>query len=462
MKVTSPVTGEVIADIADDSPAEVAAAVSSAARAYADLQQIPLFERCDRLRLTADALEGHREELVQNLSLEHGKTLAQAGEELDGAAHGLRMTAEYARRLEGKTIPVGDPAKRAFTRREPLGVVGVITPWNFPLAIPVEYVSPALAVGNTVVWKAAESTPLSTAAIRTAFAEAGWPEGALVSLTGGPATGAALARSPGLAAICFTGSAEVGAEIAALGGLRRQILELGGNGPTIVFADADLEAAAACIAAGSFYSSGQTCTATERILVERAAEKAFIDALIARTEAERLGSPFDPETTIGPLHLDQTAEKVKQHIQDAVAKGARAFGDGGPIGGFPTTRYFQPTVLSEVTPAMRIFTEETFGPVAPITSFNGEDEAAELASLGGWGLAGAVFTRDIGRAFTVAEWLRVGHVVVNDTSDYWEMHLPFGGAPGTKSGIGRVGGEHALEQLSVVKSMVVHVGRTGP
>jgi acyl-CoA reductase-like NAD-dependent aldehyde dehydrogenase len=462
MKVTSPVTGEVIAEIADDGPAEVAAAVSSAGRAFTDLQQIPLFERCDRLRLTADALEGRRDEYVRNLSLEHGKTLAQAGEELDGAAHGLRMTAEYARRLEGRTIPVGDPAKRAFTRREPLGVVGVITPWNFPLAIPVEYIAPALAVGNTVVWKAAESTPLSTAAIRTAFAAAGWPEGALVSLTGGPATGAALVRSSGLAAACFTGSAEVGAEIAALGGLRRQILELGGNGPTIVFADADLEAAAACIASGSYYSSGQTCTATERILVERNAKNAFLDALVARTEAERLGSPFEQETTIGPLHLEQTAEKVREHIQDAVAKGARGFGNGGPMGGFPTTRYFQPTVLSEVTPAMRIFTEETFGPVAPITSFHGEDEAARLASLGGWGLAGAVFTRDIGRAFAVAEWLRVGHVVVNDTSDYWEMHLPFGGAPVTKSGIGRVGGEYALEQLSAVKSMIVHIGRTGP
>jgi acyl-CoA reductase-like NAD-dependent aldehyde dehydrogenase len=337
------------------------------------------------------------------------------------------MTAEYARRLEGSTIPVGDPAKRAFTRREPLGVVGVITPWNFPLAIPVEYIAPALAAGNTVVWKGAESTPLSTAALRTAFDEAGWPEAALVSLTGGPATGAALVRSSGLSAVCFTGSAEVGAEIAAEGGLRRLILELGGNGPTIVFADADLAAAADRIAAGSYYASGQTCTATERILVEQGASHAFLDALIARTEAERLGDPFDDKTTIGPLHLDQTAEKVKAHIDDAVTKGARAFGDGGPVGGFRTRRYFQPTVLADVTPGMRIFTEETFGPVAPITPFRSEREAAERAALGGWGLAGAVFTRDIERAFAVAEWLRVGHVVVNDTSDYWEMHLPFGG-----------------------------------
>jgi succinate-semialdehyde dehydrogenase/glutarate-semialdehyde dehydrogenase len=462
MLIVSPVTGEIIAEVADDGPAKVAEAIAKAARTFADLQEIPLFERCDRLRRTADALEHRREQLVRNLSLEHGKTLIQAGEELDAAAHGLRMTAEYARRLEGSTIPVGDPAKRVFTRREPLGVVGVITPWNFPLAIPVEYIAPALAAGNTVVWKGAESTPLSSAALRAAFDEAGWPEGALVSLVGGPATGAALVRSSGLSAMCFTGSAEVGAEIAAEGGLRRLVLELGGNGPTIVFADADLEAAAGRIAAGSYYASGQTCTATERILVERSASQAFLDALVARTEAEQLGDPFDDKTTIGPIHLDQTAEKVKAHIDDAVTKGARAIGDGGPVEGFPTRRYFQPTVLADVTPAMRIFTEETFGPVAPITAFHSEREAAELAALGSWGLAGAVFTRDIERAFAVAEWLRVGQVVVNDTSDYWEMHLPFGGAPGTRSGIGRVGGAYALEHLSAVKSMIVDVGRPTP
>jgi acyl-CoA reductase-like NAD-dependent aldehyde dehydrogenase len=254
----------------------------------------------------------------------------------------------------------------------------------------------------------------------------------------------------------------VGATIAAQGGMRKLLLELGGNGPTIVFADADLELAAERIAAGSFYASGQTCSATERIFVERPAYEQFLDALVACVERERLGDPFAEGTTVGPLHLDSVTEKVSAHVAAAATGGARILKGGSLADGFPTRRYFEPTVIADVAPEMDVFVDETFGPVAPVTPFGSEREAAQLAEAGGFGLAGAVFTRDLERAFGVSEWLRVGHVVVNDTSDYWEMHLPFGGAPGTRSGIGRLGGRYTLEELSTVKSILIDVGRRTP
>jgi succinate-semialdehyde dehydrogenase/glutarate-semialdehyde dehydrogenase len=460
--VKSPVSGEPVADVAETGKDEIRAAIARARAALPLIRELSLFERVDCLHRTADVLNGQGNDLARDLAFEHGKTLQQAHEEIAAAAYGLRMTAEYARRLDGSVSAVADPAKRALTRRERLGVVAAITPWNFPLAIPIEYMAPALVMGNAVVWKGAETTPLSNRALARAFAESGWPQDALVSISGGPTTGAALVRSTDLQAVCFTGSPEVGASIARVGGLRKLLLELGGNGPTIVFADADLEIAADRIAAGCFYASGQTCSATERILVEQPAYEPFLEALVTRVSHEQLGDPFSPETTVGPLHLDQVVLKVSAHVADAERLGARVLRGGKVADGFPTRHYFEPTVIAEVRPEMRVFAEETFGPVAPVTPFTDEPEAAELARVGGFGLAGAVFTRDLERAFRVSEWMEVGHVVVNDTSDYWEMHLPFGGSPGTRSGIGRVGGRHALEELSVVKSILVDTGPRTP
>jgi succinate-semialdehyde dehydrogenase/glutarate-semialdehyde dehydrogenase len=456
--ITSPGSGELVAEVADDGEEAVAGAIARAKSALPALQGLSLFGRADLLHRTADALVRDADAAARALAFEHGKPLHQAREEVDATASGLRMTAEDARRLEGTFAQVADPAKRALTRREPLGVVGVITPWNFPLAIPIEYLAPALALGNAVVWKPAATTPLSTERLAKAFAEAGWPDGAVSSVSGGAATGVALIRSPDLNAVCFTGSAEAGASIAALGGMRKLLLELGGNGPTIVFADADIDVAVDRIAAGSFYASGQTCSATERVLVEQAVYDEFLDALVARVDQERLGDPFDEDTTVGPLHLDTVVTKVSSHVGEADRSGARVLRGGGLADDYPTRRYYQPTVVADVDPTMRIFAEETFGPVVPVTAFADERSAAKLAEVGGFGLAGAVFTRDLERAFDVSEWLRVGHVVVNDTSDYWEMQLPFGGAPGTRSGIGRVGGRHALEELSVVKSILIDIG----
>jgi succinate-semialdehyde dehydrogenase/glutarate-semialdehyde dehydrogenase len=456
--ITSPGSGELVAEVAEDGEEAVAEAIARAQSALPALQRLTLFERADLLHRTADALARDGDAVASALAFEHGKPVHQAREEVDATASGLRMTAEDARRLEGTFAPAADPAKRALTRREPLGVIGVVTPWNFPLAIPIEYLAPALVLGNAVVWKPAPTTPLSTRFLASAFEEAGWPDGAVGAVSGGAATGAALVRSAELNAVCFTGSAEAGASIAGIGGMRKLLLELGGNGPTIVFGDADIDLAVDRIAAGSFYASGQTCSATERVLVAQAVYEDFLDALVARVDQERLGDPFDEGTTVGPLHLDAVVAKVSSHVDEADRSGARVLRGGELAVDYPTRRYYQPTVVADVDPTMRIFAEETFGPVVPVTPFADEPSAARLAEVGGFGLAGAVFTSDLERAFGVSEWLRVGHVVVNDTSDYWEMQLPFGGAPGTRSGIGRVGGRYALEELSVVKSIVIDIG----
>jgi succinate-semialdehyde dehydrogenase/glutarate-semialdehyde dehydrogenase len=461
MDVLSPVTGDVVGRVTDTPAAEIESAYRRAASAVDELGAMTVWERADLLCATAAALEARRTEALRDHVLEHGKTAAQAEAELDTAINGLRSTAEHARRLDGRIPAVADRGKTVLTQRRSLGVVGAITPWNVPFMVPVEYGAPALAMGNSFLWKPAESVPATSAHMRAAFRDAGWPEGAVEMIEGGPATGAALARHPGLAALCFTGSSEVGNEIGGLGGSRRLILELGGNGPTVVFRDADLEAAADSIVAGSCFLSGQSCAATERVLVEHAVHDELLDALVERTRREHVGDPRVESTTLGPIHLADTASKIGRHVQQARDAGATVLTGGSPLPDAPTDRYWQPTVVSGVTPDMQMFREETFGPIMPVTGFATADEAIGLARVGRYGLSSAVFTQDIDRAFAVADALPASFVVVNDTSNYWEMHLPWGGGPGTSSGTGRLGGEHALHELSTTSTIVLNLSTRG-
>ncbi|MBA3735864.1 MAG: aldehyde dehydrogenase [Actinobacteria bacterium] len=460
LQLHSPVTGEHFAEVKEAGPAAVDNALMAARNATQALRALGAWQRADLLQRTADALLTRRAVAVEEHLLEHGKTRAQAEAEFDVAVGGLRIHAESARRLDGRVTPTADLGKKAITQREPLGVVGAITPWNVPFMVPIEYGAPALAMGNAFVWKPAESVPLTSRHVQAAFDEAGWPDGAITMLEGGPTTGSMLAHQSDLNALCFTGSSEVGQEIAQIGGLRRLILELGGNGPTIVFADADIEAAADRIVAGTCFLSGQSCAATERILVEKDAQDELLDALVERTRREKVGDPRDSNSTLGPIHLDETSKKVERHIEQARSTGGRVLIGGTSLSDAPTNRYWEPAVLSGITPDMTVFTEETFGPVMPVTAFSDEREALDLAVLGGYGLASAVFTRDIERAFRVSDQLPASFVVVNHTSNYWEMQLPWGGGPGTKSGIGRLGGEHALIELSTTKSILIDLTPT--
>jgi acyl-CoA reductase-like NAD-dependent aldehyde dehydrogenase len=266
-----------------------------------------------------------------------------------------------------------------------------------------------------------------------------------------------IVSSPGTDAIAFTGSSETGHAIAKRGAGKSLLLELGGNGPTIVMDDADVAVAAARVARGCYANAGQICTATERILAHRHVHDQFIELLVEESEKVRLGDPFDEATTMGPLNNEPTAGKMDDHLQDALAKGARIVLGGARAEAFPTRLYYQPTVVTDVTKDSLLNLQETFGPVAPVLAFSSDEEALELADASPYGLSGAVFTQNIKRALTMAERLRVGIVNINEASSYWEMHIPAGGASGKSSGIGRTGGRHTLLEMSDLKTITIDI-----
>jgi succinate-semialdehyde dehydrogenase/glutarate-semialdehyde dehydrogenase len=341
--------------------------------------------------------------------------------------------------------------------RKPRGVFAAITPFNFPANIPVEYLGPLIATGNAVVWKPAPTTSAVASVIAECLADGGVPAG-LVNLITGPdlAPAQALVSHPGVDGVCFTGSSVAGAAIARLAAGKTQLMELGGNGPIVVLADADLDLAARMCAAASFWNSGQSCAAAGRILVDRRVRDEFAARLVEQAQAEIVGSPFSASTTMGPVHTAAIGQTMQRHIDDAVSQGAQVLHGGAPLPEHPTDLYWAPTVLVDVPSDAALQREETFGPLAPVTSVEGDaDDMVRAANAGDLGLSAAVFGRDLDRTLSVAGRLRVGQVVINDTSNYWELHMPFGGAPGRKSGSGRLGGKHAAEAVTEIQSITI-------
>ena len=453
----SPATGETFGSVATADAADVDDAVRAAARAWPGWAAESPFERAAWCERVAAAIVARRDELARVLTLDQGKPLAaEAYDEVDELAEYFRMAAADARRRGGAAPPSASAGRRVITARVPLGVVGVISPWNWPYTMGAELFAPALAAGNAVVWVPAPSTSACSAVLAGIIAGAGTPGGVFNFVPGaGPVAGDALAGHPGVAGVGFIGSVATGGLVAARAAGKTQLLELGGNGPMVILDDADLDLAAGAALEAAYLCAGQSCTAGERFLVHAAVRAEFTERVVAAVrERVRLGDPFDPQTTMGPLNNEPTAAKFDRHVAEAVARGAKLCCGGRRAPGFPTALYAEPTVLDGVTTDMEIAAEETFGPVVPIIEVASAAEALELTNSSPFGLTAAVFTGDLERGLAFAEQARAGWVNVNASTNLWESHLPFGGRSGSVSGRGRVGGAFAMDAFTEPKTIL--------
>jgi succinate-semialdehyde dehydrogenase/glutarate-semialdehyde dehydrogenase len=453
----SPATGETIGAVPQGDRDDARLAIGAANRAADGWARTTAFERAAAMHRIADEVEKRRDSLTQTLTLDQGKPVTEARDEVEELVQYWRNAAEDGKRLEGRLPNSISPGKRVLLVRRPRGVVGVITPWNWPYTMPAELIAPALASGNTVVWTPATTTAIAAVALAECVAEADLPRGVFNLVTGpGSVVGDEIARNPGTHGVGFIGSTETGRKVAAAAAGKAAILELGGNGPIVVLDDADLDLAAEATVTACFLCAGQSCTAGERLLVHEDVREEFV-AKLARLVTERivLGDPFAEATTLGPLNNSGVARKMDEHVADALERGATVVSGGTRAGGFPTDLYWQATILDGVPSDSLVAQEETFGPVAPVVSIDSLEQAIELANASPFGLLSAIFTRDLAKGLRFADSVRTGWVNVNESSNYWETHLPFGGRSGSQSGIGRVGGTAPMESFTELQTVVL-------
>jgi aldehyde dehydrogenase (NAD+) len=452
----NPSTGEEICQVAEADAADVNKAVHAARAAFehGPWRKMPASERGRLMNRLADLIEKHADDLARLESLDNGKPVGVA-KAVDVAATVAcyRYFAGWADKVQGKTIPI-DGNYFCYTRHEPVGVVGQIIPWNFPMLMQAWKLAPALATGNTVVMKPAEQTPLSALRIGELIVEAGFPEGVVNLLPGyGLTAGAAIASHMDVDKVAFTGSTEVGhliMEAAAKSNLKRVSLELGGKSPNIVFADVDLDEAVEGAHFGLFFNHGQCCCAGSRVFVEEKIYEQFVEKSGARARKRTVGDPFDPQTEQGPQVDQAQFDKVMGYIDSGRREGANLVCGGERVG--DRGYFIQPTVFSDVQDDMKIAKEEIFGPVMSIIPFKSLDEVVARANRTDYGLAAAVWTRDIQKAHAVANSVRAGTVWVN-CYNILDTRAPFGGFK--QSGIGRELGEYGLQQYTEVKTVIV-------
>ena len=461
MEATSPATGESLGTVPEGTREDAQRAIAAANAARRDWASQSAFARASAMNRVADLIEERRDDLARTLTLDQGKPLhAESYGEVEELVVYWRMAAADATRVAGSMPPSVDPSKRILAYRVPRCVVGVITPWNWPYTMPAELIAPALAAGNAVVWAPAPSTTICAVKLAECIVDAELPAGVFSMVTGpGPVVGDEIASNPGIHGIGFIGSVATGLQVAARAAGKTTLLELGGNGPMVVLDDADVAAAAEASIEASFLCAGQSCTAGELFLVHDAVYDEFVERLRTVVEGSvRLGDPFAEDTTMGPLNNEPTAAKMDRHVGDALERGAELVAGGTRASGYPTDLYWEPTVLAGVTGEMEVAREETFGPVVPIVRISSDEQALQIANASQFGLLAAVWTSDLARGLRFAEAVDAGWVNINESTNYWESHLPFGGRAGKSSGVGRVGGSQVLEAFTEPKTVVLNLG----
>lgn len=456
LSVVDPANGATIASVPRCGTTETRRAIAAAEAAWPAWRALPAKRRAQLMQRWFALINENSEDLARLITAEGGKPLAEARGEVAYGASFVEWFAEEGKRTYGETIPAPTADKRIVVIKQPIGVCAAITPWNFPLAMITRKVAPALAAGCPVVVKPAEQTPLTALALAVLAAEAGFPAGVFNVVTGDPAAiGGELTASPAVRKLSFTGSTEVGRLLMAQCAptIKKLSLELGGNAPFIVFDDADLDAAVAGALVAKYRNTGQTCVCANRLLVQAGIYERFAERLAGRVARLQVGAGSEEGVSIGPLIDAQGLAKVEAHLADALDKGARVV-----TGGHRHSRggnFFAPTVLADVTPAMRIAREETFGPLAPLFRFETEEEAVRMANDTEFGLAAYFYSRDVGRCLRVAEALEYGMVGINTGLVSNEV-APFGGVK--QSGIGREGSKYGIEDYLEIKYLCFDLG----
>jgi acyl-CoA reductase-like NAD-dependent aldehyde dehydrogenase len=458
-EVVSPADGSVLGVIIKAGPSTVDLAVGAARKAAIVLAGMSPFERSELCFRISAEIERDVDGLARLLSMEQGKPMyREAIPEVQRCAAGFRDAGEQVRWSPvGTIIAARDPRKRVMVQRHPRGVYGAITPWNSPLGVACNYyMAPAIATGNAVVWLPALSTSAVASRLCECIERADLPPGTVNLVMGdGPTVGDAIVTHDGIDAIGFTGGSRTGRVVAQRAGLKPRFMELGGNGPTVVLADADLELAAARIAWGAFTNAGQVCSATERVLVHESVADELVERLVSLAGQVRLGHPLEESTTMGPVHTRAVMEQVLEQVRAAERSGAIVEVGGRARAEMPSGQYVEPTVVDHVDAHADLNVHETFGPVAPALRFGEMEELASLVAASRYGLNGAIFSRDVERAMRIADQLQCGVVNINEASSYWEPMIPAGGASGSLSGHGRVAGPWSQTEMTETRTIVL-------
>jgi succinate-semialdehyde dehydrogenase / glutarate-semialdehyde dehydrogenase len=458
--VRNPATSETLAQIADGGVAETRRAIEAAHAAFPAWSGMTADKRAALLSKAAQLMTERAEDLARVLTQENGKPLPESRGEVAVGASFFQWNAEEARRIYGEVVPTIANDRRVLTIKQPVGVVAAITPWNFPFSMVTRKLGPALAAGCTAVLRPARATPLVAIEIFKIMEEVGFPAGVvnLVTGTDSAGMGAELATNPLVRKLTFTGSTEVGKQLLGLASstVKRVSLELGGHAPFLVFDDADLDKAAAAAVTSRFRNAGQTCICTNRVYVQRSVADAFTAKVAQLAGSLKIGNGLQQGTQVGPLIDERGFQKVQTHVEDAVGKGAKVLTGGRParVNGDLKGYFYEPTVLAETKPTMKVMYEETFGPVLPIQAFDTEDEAIGLANDTPYGLAAYFYARDVGRIFRVSEKLEYGIVGANDPIPVG-AHIPFGGYK--ESGLGRENGSEGINHFLEVKAISIGI-----